>query len=86
MNPETFEWRLWGVAAVSLILLVFFGAILLGFSPAPDVELKATLNTLTVAIVSWWVGSSSGSASKDKKLDVTTTSTPTTTTTTALNV
>lgn len=65
----------WGAPIVSTIVLVTFGIVLyrVPSRPAGAIDQNATLmlgalTTMASAVVSYWVGSSTGSAAKDKLL------------------
>ena len=57
----------YGAAVVTAVLLGLFGYIIVA-NPALDEGIKETIKVLTVAAVSYWVGSSRGSAAKDTPL------------------
>ena len=65
----------WGAPAVSLVVLITFGAVLYRVLSAPAGQadpnaslMLGALTTMATAVVSYWVGSSAGSAAKDKLL------------------
>ena len=66
----------WATIAVSLVVLVLFGAMaaLVLFLPIPPGSeaimntLLGTVSAMAMTVISYWVGSSAGSARKDERL------------------
>ena len=56
-----------GPAVVTIALLAFYGAHLMGFGPAWSVPDEETMKNLTIMVASYWVGSSHGS---DRKTEI----------------
>jgi len=57
--------RFWAAVFVTVVILGLYAMVIAGVAPVPVDDLKETLKMSVVAVISYWIGSSSGSASKD---------------------
>lgn len=57
--------RFWAAVFVTVVILGLYAMVIAGVAPVPVDDLKETLKMSVVAIISYWIGSSSGSAAKD---------------------
>jgi hypothetical protein len=62
----TFDRRFLAALFVTMIILGLYAAVILGIAPVPADDMKETLKMSVVAVISYWIGSSSGSAAKDQ--------------------
>jgi hypothetical protein len=57
--------RYWASIGVTCVVLGLYSLVIYGVVPTPVEDLKETLKLSVVAVISYWIGSSSGSAAKD---------------------
>jgi len=62
---ESGDRRFWAAVFVTVVILGLYAMVIAGVAPVPVDDLKETLKMSVVAVISYWIGSSSGSAAKD---------------------